>query len=96
MYASVRRYKGVDPGLFDEVERNRESLETTMRRAPGFRAWYLIRTGDGMATVTLCDEQTGAEASVQLAAGWLKETMPNSAPNPPEVSNGEVVLQIGG
>ena len=37
MYASVRRYKGVDPGLFDEVERNRESLETTMRRAPGFR-----------------------------------------------------------
>ena len=96
MYASVRRYKGVDPGLFDEVERNRESLETTMRRAPGFRAWYLIRTGDGMTTVTLCDEQTGAEASVQLAAGWLRENMPTVAPNPPEVSNGEVVLQIEG
>ena len=49
-----------------------------------------------MATVTLCDKQTGAEASVQLAAGWLKENMPTVAPNPPEVSNGEVVLQIGG
>ena len=49
-----------------------------------------------MATVTLWDEQTGAEASVQLAAGWLEETMPTVAPNPPEVSNGEVVLQIGG
>ena len=49
-----------------------------------------------MTTVTLCDEQTGAEASVQLAAGWLRENMPTVAPNPPEVSNGEVVLQIEG
>ena len=96
MYASVRRYKGTDPGLFDEVTRKRQSLEETMRRAPGFRAWYLIRTSDGIATVTLCDEQAGAEASVQLAAGWLKENMPTAAPNPPEVSNGEVVLQLGG
>ena len=96
MYASVRRYKSVDPGLFDEVERNRESLETTMQRAPRFRAWYLIRTGDGMTTVTLCDEQTGAEASVQLAADWLRENMPTVAPNPPAASNGEVVLQIEG
>ena len=39
MYASVRRYKGVDPGVFDQVERSRERLETTMWRASGFRAW---------------------------------------------------------
>ena len=49
-----------------------------------------------MTTVTLCDEQTGAEASVQLAAGSLRENMLTVAPSPPEVSNGEVVLQISG
>ena len=96
MYASVRRYTGIDPGLFDEAARNRQSLEATMRKAPGFRAWYLIRTGDGLTTVTLCDDQAGAEESVRLAAGWLRDTVPNMAPNPPEVSTGEVVLQIGG
>ena len=96
MYASVRRYQGVDPGLFDEVARQREDLEATMRQAPGFRAWYLIRTADGMATVTLCDEQAGAEESVRLAAGWIREHMPAMAPNPPEVANGEVTLHLGG
>ncbi len=96
MYASVRRYTGVDPGLFDEVARKRQDLEATMRKAPGFRAWYLIRTGDGMVTVTLCDEQAGADESVRLAAGWIRDNMPQLAPNPPEVSNGEVTLQLGG
>ena len=67
-----------------------------MRRAPGFRAWYLVRTGDGMMTITLCDEQAGADESVRLAAGWIRDNMPQLAPNPPEVSNGEVTLQLGG
>ena len=96
MYASVRRYQGVDPSLFDEVARQREDLEATMQQAPGFRAWYLIRTADGMATVTLCNEQAGAEESVRLAAGWIGEHMPTLAPNPPEVANGEVTLHLGG
>ncbi len=96
MYASVRRYAGSDPGLFDEVASQRQDLEATMRRAPGFRAWYLVRTGDGMMTITLCDEQAGADESVRLAAGWIRDNMPQLAPNPPEVSNGEVTLQLGG
>jgi hypothetical protein len=95
MYASVRRYKGVDPRAFDEATRNRQSLEATMRKAPGFRAWYLIRTSDGLVTVTLCDEQAGAEESVRLAGSWLRDTIPGMVPNPPEVANGEVVLQLG-
>ena len=96
MYASVRRYAGSDPGLFDEVASRRQDLEATMRKAPGFRAWYLVRTGDGMMTITLCDEQAGADESVRLAAGWIRDNMPQLAPNPPEVSNGEVTLQLGG
>ncbi len=96
MYASVRRYAGSDPGLFDEVASQRQDLEATMCRAPGFRAWYLVRIGDGMMTITLCDEQAGADESVRLAAGWIRDNMPQLAPNPPEVSNGEVTLQLGG
>ncbi len=96
MYASVRRYTSVDPSLFDEVARNPQDLEATMRQAPGFQAWYLIRTGDGMVTVTLCDDQAGAEASVRLAAGWLRDHMPTLAPQPPDIANGEVTLHLGG
>ena len=96
MYVSVRRYAGSHPGLFDEVASRRQDLEATMRQAPGFRAWYLVRTGAGMMTITLCDEQAGADESVRLAAGWIRDNMPQLAPNPPEVSNGEVTLQLGG
>jgi hypothetical protein len=54
MYASVRRYTGVDPRLFDELERHRRSLEATLGAVPGFRRtrasirnrrWMSVRLG---------------------------------------------------
>src|SRR3712207_1432932 len=53
LYASVRRYPGSDPGPFAEVASRRQDPEAPMRKAPGFRAWYLVRTGDGMMTISL-------------------------------------------
>jgi hypothetical protein len=96
MYASVRRYTGVDPRAMEEIERLRGEIEAAMRRAPGFQAWYLVRTSDGILTVTLCADQAGAEETVQAAAGIIREKLAALIPNPPEVTNGEVALQIGG
>jgi hypothetical protein len=96
MYASIRRYSGVDPRMWEQLQQLRPSLEAAFRQVPGFRSWCLVRTDDGLTTVTLCDDQAGAEQSVQTAANWIRQTIPDMISGQPEVSNGEVALQLGG
>ena len=96
MYASIRRYTGADPRLWDQIQQQRFSLEAAFRQVPGFRSWSLVRTGGGLTTVTLCDDQAGAEESVRVAARWIQEHMPDLIAGQPEVATGEVALQLGG
>jgi hypothetical protein len=96
MYASIRRYTGIDPRFWDQLQQHRPSLEAAFQRVPGFRSWYLVRTSAGLTTVTLCEDQAGAEESVRVAANWIRENLPDMVTSPPEVANGEVTLQIGG
>ena len=96
MFASIRRYSGVDSRMWDQIQQHRASLEAAFRQVSGFRSWYLVRTSEGLTTVTLCDDRAGAEASVQTAAKWVRENMADMISGPPEVSNGEVALQVGG
>ena len=96
MYASIRRYAGADPRLWDQIQQQRASLEAAFRQIPGFRSWYLVRTDGGLTTVTLCEDQAGAEESVRVAAGWIQEHMPDLISGQPAVANGEVALQLGG
>ena len=95
MYASIRRYTGVDPSLWDHLHQLRPGLETAFDQVTGFRFWFLVRTDEGLTTVTLCDDQAGAEASVQVAALWSQDTIPDLISGKPIVSNGDVALQIG-
>ncbi len=99
MHAVVRRYSG--PGaseLFEEFERKHgsveESLEQAMRGVPGFVAYTLVRTQEGGVSVTVCQDKAGTEKSVQVAADWVKQNLSVST-NPPEVLDGDVILQVG-
>jgi hypothetical protein len=96
MYASVRRYRGMAPNAVDQIKQRRQEFEPLLRGVPGFQAWYMIRTNEGMITVTLCDEQTGAEESVRVAGDYIRRSIPDLVPNPPEVANGEVAVDISG
>jgi hypothetical protein len=96
MHASIRRYTGVDPRFWDQIAQHRTNLEATFRRLPSFRSWYLVRTGDGLTTVTLCEDQAGAEESARVAATYIREIMADMIPNAPAVATGEVVERIGG
>jgi hypothetical protein len=80
--------------MWDQLQQHRASLEAAFRQVPGFRSWHLVRTGDGLTTITLCDDRAGAEASVQTAANWVRENLADMISGQPEVSNGEVALQV--
>ncbi len=96
MYASIRRYQ-VDPGSVDEVVRQAEEVFVPIiSGAPGFNAYYLVNAGDGVvATVSVFENQAGAEESNKLAADWVKDNLAALVTGPPEITAGEVALHRG-
>jgi hypothetical protein len=96
MYASVRRYDGVEPDSVDEVVRlvgEEGGFASIISKSPGFIAYYAVVAGDGVvASISVFEEKTGAEESNRMAADWVKEHLVSLLPNPPQVTAGEVVV----
>ena len=91
MYATVRRYEGVtDPG--EAGRRVNEGFVPLVKELPGFVAYYWVDAGGGeMTSLSVFEDQSGAEASIEQAAGWVRENIAELLPNPPDVISGEVV-----
>ena len=93
MFAVVRRYSGVST-LMDEMEARQDEVESIIADVPGFNAYYAVRDGDALTTITVCDNQAGADKSTALAADWVRENLPTLTASPPEVAGGEVFLSF--
>ena len=58
----------------------------------GFVAYYFVDAGDGvMVSTGVFEDQAGAEASTERAADWVAENLAELLPNPPQVTEGEIV-----
>ena len=91
MYATIRRYKG-NLGIADEFTRRSEEVTSAIGKAPGFIAYYAVKTAEGITSVTVCEARTGAEESNRIAADWIKQYMPSFTSQPPEVLAGDVIV----
>ena len=93
MHVAMRQYQ-VDPGSVDEVTRGvNEGLLPIIKDVYGFQAYYALDAGGGrLASVSVFDDQAGAEESTRMAADWIRQNMASLVPNPPEVLQGEVVV----
>jgi heme-degrading monooxygenase HmoA len=91
MYVTIRRYVG-NAGLADELAARADEVKGVIGPVQGFREYFVVKSGDETASITICDDRTGAEESNRAAAAWIKENMPEIASSPPEVTAGEVVL----
>ena len=91
MYAAVRR----DEGVTDPREAGRlvdESFVPLLEHVPGFIAYYWLDAGDGeMASLSVYENQAGADESVRIAHDWVAENASTLLPNPPYVIEGDVV-----
>ena len=85
MYATVRNYAG-NRELADALLENESEVKRLITGIDGFRAYYLIRTDDGAASVSVYDDKSGADESTRVAGEWLRENVPDVAGSPPEVS----------
>lgn len=93
MFASLRKYSG-SPLLSDELVKHQDSIKSALQPIRGFHAYSLIKTGDGAVSMTVCEDRAGVEESNRVASAWLKDKLPTFASRAPEITIGEVRLQI--
>ena len=95
MHVVVRHYKGSSK-LIDELVQRRGDVEELIRGVPGFVAYYLVKTADGGASISVFADKAGTQESNVRAATYLKENLAGVAAGPPEVIEGEAVIQFAG
>ena len=91
MWTAVRRFEGItDPGEAGRLVK--ESFVPSLQRVPGFIAYYWLDAGNGvMASVSVFENQAGADESVRMAREWVRQNAATLIPNPPQVTEGHVV-----
>jgi hypothetical protein len=99
MHATVRRYEGIDQNRTDELTKKvDESLTPRLSNLPGFEGYYLIEAGNGvMSSIDLFETSAQADESTRVAANWVREEKLETAlPNPPKITDGEVIVHKNG
>ena len=93
MHGVVRRYRGAS-ALADAMASRSQEVRDIIGAVPGFVAYYAVRSGDELATITVCDDRAGTQESSRRAAEWVRQNVPGTAVTP-EVVEGEVFVQHG-
>jgi hypothetical protein len=94
MHATIRRYASRE--LADQLAARTDEVESLMGQVHGLRSYDLIRTEDGCASITVCDDQAGTDESTRIAGNWIRENLPNLAQTTPDISAGDVMVHTGG
>jgi len=90
MYTVIQRYT-FDPQSSATLHRNiREGFVPLLHQSPGFVAYYWVDTGEGAgASLSVFEDQAGADAAFEQAAGVVFERLATLA-GMPDVIRGEV------
>lgn len=91
MYASVRTYAG-NPDLADTLAAREDEIRQLIQGIDGFSAYYLVKAADATASISVFENQAGAEESNRVAAAWLGENLPHLEIAAPQVTAGDAVV----
>jgi hypothetical protein len=99
MHATVRRYEGVDQSRTDELTKKiDQTLLPRLSKLPGFEGYYLIEADNGvMSSIDFFDTSAHADESTRVAITWVRdEKLDTALPNPPKITDGEVIVHKNG
>ena len=99
MYATIRRYDGVDQNRAPELTRKvNETLVPKLSKLPGFSGYYLIEGGNGVfSALGLFETPEQSEESTKVVSSWIHdEKFETVLPNAPKITSGKVVAQGNG
>ena len=94
MYATHRRYEGIDQSRIEELTRKvNESLIPRLSKLPGFTGYFLMEAGEGVVrSTTVFETAEQAKDSTRIAAEWMQEEkLEKLVPNAPKVTVRKVI-----
>ncbi len=94
MFATIRRYDGVDQNRTIELTRKvNETLVPKLNKLPGFAGYYLIDAGNGVfSSLGLFDTPEQGMESTKLVTTWIREEkLETILPNEPKITSGKIV-----
>jgi len=94
MYATVRRYEGIDESRTAEITRKaNEKLIPRLSELPGFNGYFLFEPANGvMTSITLFETSSDLDESNRIAANVLQEeNLQTVIPNPPKITSGKLM-----
>jgi hypothetical protein len=94
MYAVVRRYSE-SKALSDALAARQQEVNDLISSVPGFVTYYAVRDGDYLVTVTVCQDKAGTDESTRRAAAWVKENLSDANIKAPELTEGDVFIDMG-
>lgn len=95
MQVVIRQYSGEGAAeLFDLLEANAAGVQSLMESVNGLVSYTLARTENGGFSVTVCQDKTGIDESVQKARDWIAKNAGKTAIVAPEVSLGSVIVDV--
>ena len=94
MFATIRRYDGVDQNRSVELTRKvNETLVPRLEKLSGFQGYYLIDAGNGIfSSLGLFETPEQGMESTRLVTTWVREEkLDTILPNEPKITCGEIV-----
>ena len=95
MFATIRRYDGVDVNRSAELTRKvNETLVPKLEKLSGFKGYYLIDAGNGVFTsLGLFETPEQGMESTKFVTTWIREEkLDTILPNEPKITSGKVVV----
>ena len=94
MFATIRRYDGVDQNRSAELTRNvNQTLVPKLEKLSGFAGYWLIEADNGVfSSLSLFETPEQAKESTNVVASWIRdEKLETMLPGEPKITSGQVV-----
>ena len=92
MFAAIRYYRTDPDSIESVVRRVKEGFVPLIRKTPGFVSYFVLipRPGE-IVSVSVFEEQRGAQESNAVAEDWVRRNLSELLPSP-EFADGRVVV----
>ncbi|MFL5760594.1 MAG: hypothetical protein ACJ789_12775 [Thermomicrobiales bacterium] len=94
MYATMRHYPGIAPRVLNMWLSHQPEIAALHRHIPGFVQYDLMRTAEGVTTLTVCTDRLGAEVANMSVAAWIEVNLPALLTPAPVIMGGEDLVHI--
>ena len=92
-YLAIRQYQLAPGRTMEELTALVESgFIPILQQVPGFQEYFLVETGEGVLSISVFEDQAGAEESTRQAADWIQQNMTGFYTGPPTTTTGSVWL----